>query len=373
MARMRSEDRRRQLLEVSAELFAQSGYRGTTTAELAKALSCRTEKHERLLPVLYRRTQVGRRASVLAYKKTNGNRSFETFFSSANHENDQGPGTESRMGCYAEEAPALALQAAKNALNDAKAPLSDIGHLVTVSCTGFSAPGFDIGLIKGLGLPHDIQRTHVGFMGCHGAFNAFRVARAMVRENPEKKVLVCSVEICSIHFSYGWDPDRVVANALFADGASAAVFSIDQENTRKWELAETGSFLFPHSEDAMTWRIGNNGFEMSLSARVPGLIASDLRPWLSRWLKGKNLNLSKVRSWAVHPGGPRILNAVQASLGLPKEATRISRDVLADHGNMSSATILFILDRLYKEKAPTPCLALGFGPGLVCEAALFRS
>jgi len=276
------------------------------------------------------------------------------------------------MHCYSAEAPALAIQAAKNALNDSAVPVGDIGQLVTISCTGFSAPGFDIALIKGLGLPHDVNRTHIGFMGCHGAFNGFRVASALARENPKKQVLLCSVELCSIHFSYGWDPNRVVANALFADGASAAVFSAGKGPRPRWKLAASGAYLFPDSEDVMTWHVGNNGFEMNLSARVPGLIGKHLRPWLVQWLKEQNLSLKKIRSWAIHPGGPRILNAVESSLALPSGATRVSRQVLAEHGNMSSATILFILDHLYREKAPTPCVALGFGPGLAAEAALIR-
>ena len=127
----------------------------------------------------------------------------------------------------------------------------------------------------------------------------------------------------------------------------------------------------PESEDAMTWRIGNNGFIMSLSSRVPELIGNHLRPWLESWLNDHKLTLDEIRSWAVHPGGPRILGSVVKALNLAKDAVDVSREVLRDHGNMSSPTILFILNRLRERNAPRPCVALGFGPGLMAEATLF--
>ena len=341
------------------------------TAELAKSLSCCSDKHERLLTTLYQRTRVHRRASVFANGIDNGAVSFQSFFPSIKKNTDKGPGTEDRMHRYAAEAPWLAIEASKNAITDAGIRADDIAQIVTVSCTGFSAPGFDISLIKGLGLPYSVNRTHVGFMGCHGVFNALRVASALARENPKKKVLVCSVELCTIHFAYGWDPDRVLANALFADGSSAAVIASGPKRGNRWTLAATGSYLFPDSEQAMTWRVGNHGFQMGLSAKVPGLLARHLYPWITRWLKGQGLSLQDIKSWAIHPGGPRVLDAVVSSLKLPARVALVSRKILAEYGNMSSATVLFILDHLYKERAPTPCVALGFGPGLVAEAALF--
>jgi predicted naringenin-chalcone synthase len=128
--------------------------------------------------------------------------------------------------------------------------------------------------------------------------------------------------------------------------------------------------LLPDSEDAMTWTIGDEGFGMTLSARVPALIGEHLGPWLTRWLAGRGLTLADIRSWAVHPGGPRVLDAVEEALALPAGATDVSRQVLAEHGNMSSPTVLFILERLARQGAPRPCVSLAFGPGLVAEAAL---
>jgi predicted naringenin-chalcone synthase len=243
---------------------------------------------------------------------------------------------------------------------------------VTVSCTGFAAPGVDIGLMKTLGLRPTAQRTNVGFMGCHGALNGLRVAGAITGADPAARVLLCAVELSSLHYYYGWNPKKMVGNALFADGAAAIVGVPDGDGAAGWRLAANGSCLFPDSEYAMTWHVGDHGFDMMLSTRVPNLINQNLRPWLEAWLGERQLRIADVGSWAVHPGGPRVLACVEESLGLPAGATSVSREILASCGNMSSPTVLFILDRLRRRQAPLPCVALGFGPGLVAEGALFR-
>jgi predicted naringenin-chalcone synthase len=185
-------------------------------------------------------------------------------------------------------------------------------------------------------------------------------------------VLVCAVELCSLHYHYGWDPEKMVANALFADGAAAVVGAPDTvAPADAWCLDATGSCLFPASAEAMTWAIGDHGFEMTLSPLVPDLIGAHLRPWLENWLGRHGVRLSQVASWAVHPGGPRILTAIEKTLGLPRSANTVAREVLAECGNMSSPTVLFLLDRLREQRAPRPCVALGFGPGLTAEAMLF--
>ncbi|MCC6154308.1 MAG: type III polyketide synthase, partial [Candidatus Hydrogenedentes bacterium] len=211
----------------------------------------------------------------------------------------------------------------------------------------------------------------VGFMGCHGALNGLRVARGFIESDPNARVLLCAVELCSLHYHYGWNPEQIVANALFADGSAAIVATAGKGGENEWAIRGTGSCLVPESEDAMTWRIGNNGFIMSLSSRVPELIGSHLRPWMEGWLQQHKLTLDDVKSWAVHPGGPRILGSVVKALNLTKDAVDVSREILRDHGNMSSPTILFILNRLREANAPRPCVALGFGPGLMAEATLF--
>ena len=316
-----------------------------------------------------------------------------------------GPTTGERMAIYAQEAGPLALRAAASALGESGFAPETITHLVTVSCTGFVAPGVDFALMTGLGLKPTVARTHVGFMGCHGALNGLRVANAFASADPSARVLVCAVELSSLHYYYGSAADKLIANAIFADGAAAVVGSEQREEPnpltpfpkkeggtepktvlspspfrggvgegfipRPWSLVASGSCLIPNSVADMSWTVGDHGFEMSLSRRVPGLIAAHLKPWIESWLGDNELSLADVRSWAVHPGGPKIVSAVEEALGLSAEALAPSRGVFAEYGNMSSPTVLFILRKLRMGGAPRPCVALGFGPGLVAEAALF--
>ncbi|MCE9603452.1 MAG: type III polyketide synthase [Planctomycetia bacterium] len=291
----------------------------------------------------------------------------------------RGPSTAERMQIFAEAAPELAVHAAELALIDSGVAAAAITHLVTVTCTGFFAPGIDISIINRLGLRGDVGRIQVGFMGCHGAINGLRAATAIAQADPKNRVLLCAVELCSLHYSFQWDPTRAVGNAVFADGSAALVIghadsapnAASANDGGTLRCAATGSCVIPDSTDAMSWNLGDNGFEMFLSSRVPDLIGKHLRPWFESWLAAQGLKIEDVGSWAVHPGGPRILSSVEESLGLPRSATAVSREVLAECGNMSSPTVLFILQRLRASGAKMPCVALGFGPGLAAEAALF--
>lgn len=338
----------------------------------AQTYFCNSDEERRKLGALYRLAGVQRRHTVLLEgPEVPGEARHNAAFPAPAFEGDAGPSIGTRMGIYERHASGLALEAAREALAESGERPKDITHLVTVSCTGFSAPGVDMALIRGLGLDPTVQRTHVGFMGCHGALNGLRVARGFAGSDPDACVLLAAVELCSIHYHYGSDPEQIVANALFADGAGAVVGRATGGADDAWRIAATGSVLIPDSQDAMSWRIGDNGFSMGLSPRVPDLIARHLREWIEGWLAGHGLRLEDVKSWAVHPGGPRVLTAVSRTLGLPKGALDVSKETLRDYGNMSSPTVLFILRRLRSEAAPRPCVALGFGPGLVAEAALF--
>jgi predicted naringenin-chalcone synthase len=344
---------------------------------IARWLCCRTAEHATWLPTMYHHTGIRRRHLVLGGDVVRdvlaGTRLSQSPFLPTGQPDDHGPTTAERMRHYVAGATPLALVAAAKALDAANLSPGKITHLVTVSCTGFHAPGLDIALIQGLGLPPGTQRTHVGFMGCHGALNGLRVARAFTAAEPETRVLLCATELCSLHYHYGWDPQKMIANAIFADGAAAVVGARARETgTGSWQVAASGSCVFPDSTDAMTWTVGDHGFEMTLSKKVPGLIAAHLRQWLAGWLERHGVALRDVASWAVHPGGPRIIDAVEEALALPPATTAVSREVFAEHGNMSSPTVLFILQRLCQRQAPRPCVALGFGPGLTVEAALFR-
>jgi predicted naringenin-chalcone synthase len=324
------------------------------------------------LQALFRRTRVRSRGSVLL-EAGGENEPRQSFFPASVGPDDRGPGTAQRMDRYAEEALPLALAASRRALDGSGLAPERVTHLVTVSCSGFVSPGVDIGLIRGLELPATVGRLNVGFMGCHGALNGLRAAQAIGAADPSANVLLCAVELCSLHYQYGHDPEQMVANAIFADGAAAVVGSGDERSTADGlRMVSCGSCLIPDTDDAMTWRVGDHGFVMTLSPRVPGLIEQHLRPWLEQWLADSGRSLAQIRSWAVHPGGPRILSSVVKALDLRPDATETSSEVLAECGNMSSPTVLFVLDRLRERGAPGPTVALGFGPGLVAEAALFE-
>jgi predicted naringenin-chalcone synthase len=361
-------------------------------AELHANFCLIDDKRARTLRALYRRSGIDTRGSVLLFDSGGPLETRQRFYPRASDDDDRGPTTAVRMEMYEAKAPPLAITAARRALGAGGVAPSDVTHLITVSCTGFVSPGVDSAIIDALGLDRTTQRTNVGFMGCHGALNGLRAARSFVESDSAAVPLVCAVELCTLHFAYGWDPDMLVANALFADGAAALVgrdggrrpdragsdrvdpSSPDQtirSASRPWHITATGTYLMEASEEAMTWRVGDHGFRMTLSPEVPALIEENLRTWLTDWLADQGLSIDDVRSWAVHPGGPRILTAVQRTLGLTRDDTAASRAILADHGNMSSPTILFILDRMRAQGAPLPCVALAFGPGLAVEVSLF--
>lgn len=366
-------------------------------AEFVLPFNADTEEQARVLRGLYRRAGVRRRHSVVLDSTSDVGGVRQSTYSPRNEKRPLGPTTAERMRSYEQHASLLATTATRRALSDSQLAATEITHLVTVSCTGFHAPGFDVELLQTAGLSPSVSRTHVGFMGCHGALNGLRVADAFLKADPDANVLLCCVELCSLHHQYGWSPDRIVSNALFADGAAAVVLTNDDDGGSQshqksgairdglsspgepgyetsgrmnWQLLASGSVVLPDTLGDMAWRIRDHGFEMTLSARVPEIIQQHLRPWLSDWLGSRNLALDDIRTWAFHPGGPRILSAAGEALGLQREQWAISESVLAEFGNMSSPTILFILDRLRTQSAAGLCVALAFGPGLTIEAAL---
>jgi len=345
--------------------------------KLARTLCCQTVEQETWLPVLYDHTGIRKRHLTVARSVVDdaiqGAKTWPAILPAKNGADDYGPTTGQRMEFYARFSAPLAVQAARQALHHSRVPAETITHLITVSCTGFRAPGVDIELLKGLRLAATTQRTHIGFMGCHGALNALRVAAAFAGADAEARIMICATEVCSLHYHYGWDPQKIVANAIFADGSAAVVGgSGTAAPANAWRVTATASCLFPDSEESMTWSVGDFGFEMTLAKQVPHLIAAHLRPWLESWLADHGIALHEVGSWAVHPGGPRILEAVAEALNLTPSHTAVAREIFAEHGNMSSPTVLFILDRLRRRGAARPCVALGFGPGLVSEAALIQ-
>jgi len=340
-------------------------------ARVAGTLCPYDDAQKRRIEKLYGLTRVSRRHSVLLEPGENGH-PVQHFFQPANSIDSAGPALSERMRRYEAEAPALALEAAQSALFASGFAPSSITHVITVSCSGFVAPGVDAALIRALGLPPTTQRTHVGFMGCHGALNAIRVAHGYLGALPESRVLIVAVELCSLHYQYSAEDETNLANGLFSDGAAALVAcGAPPPGVTPWRCAATGSCLLPDSEDAMTWKIRDHGFQMTLSRDVPIKIKAHLKPWLTAWLAENGLAMEEIGSWAVHPGGPAILQGVRDALALQKEDLAPSWSVLRDYGNMSSPTVLFVIDQLRRGQAELPCVALGFGPGLAVEAVLW--
>ena len=345
----------------------------SVAADFAARRCCEDTAQAEWLHRRYARSGVEQRGCVLV-GEDGAIEPLRAFYPEPTSGNGRGPGTQRRLARFEQEAPALARQAAEAAMRDAEVRPDQITRIVTASCTGLMSPGVDMHLIEQLGLCPTVGRTNLGFMGCHAAFNALQVAHSLAAGEPGAKVLVVCVELCTLHFHYGWDKEKIVANALFGDGAAAAVLEAGEaaDAAGRWRLRATASHLLPDCPEAMTWRIGDHGFEMTLSPLVPRLIKPHLTGWLSQWLAGQGVSVEQVRSWALHAGGPKILETVCGAFGLSVEAAAVSRDVLAECGNMSSTTILFILDRLRREAKPGPCVAMGFGPGLVMETALLE-
>lgn len=352
--------------------------RGRVTQDLAAQFAMRrvgerTERTDKIVGELYRRSGVRSRHTVILNDSESLNPEEQTFYAASSDADDLGPTTAARMAAYRAAAADLAVESSRCALENGGTNPDQIRHLVTVSCTGFSAPGVDLEIIRKLELNPETTRTHVGFMGCHGAMNGLRVARGHLGVDPTAHVLVCATELCTLHHQYGWDPEKIVANSLFADGSAAAVLrTANNSSSDGWELTDGRSFIVPETEDSMSWGIEDHGFEMTLSPQVPSLIHTYLEPQLERWLADFDLSLDDVGCLAIHPGGPRILTAVAEAAGFDREMLATSQGVLADYGNMSSPTVLFILDRLRHAGAKGPCVMLGFGPGLTIEYALLR-
>jgi predicted naringenin-chalcone synthase len=236
---------------------------------IARVLAGPTARESGFLPAVYAGTGNRTRHQVIGRDAMrdlfDGTRHSGSIFLPNGDPRFPGPTTGQRNALYAAEAPTLALRAAVPALKESGFAADTVTHLVTVSCTGFVAPGIDLALVNGLGLRPTVERTHVGFMGCHGALNGLRAANAYASADPAARVLLVAVELCSIHYHYGDDPEKVVANALFADGAAAIVGTAGSDG---WAVAATGSCLIPDSADAMGWLIGDHGFEMSLARKA---------------------------------------------------------------------------------------------------------
>jgi predicted naringenin-chalcone synthase len=288
---------------------------------------------------------------------------------------DGSPSTGARMARFETAAPRLAMKAIDAlALADER---ERITHLVVASCTGFVAPGLDQMIVSAAGLDPGVERTSVGFMGCYAAVSALRVAHHIVRSEPEARVLVVNLELCTLHFQPSERLQETLSMMLFGDGCSAALVTAEERGAA---LLDFRAATIGGTADAITWRIGDTGFDMHLSGEVPGRIAKAMAAERERNDEGGLLRGRRPEDfalWAVHAGGRTILDAVETGLQLGPAALDWSRGVLRDFGNMSSATLMFVLQRMLGARAAgdetgQDGFAVAFGPGLAAESFRFR-
>lgn len=345
------------------------------TAELiADALQLKPAE-KRLLKTVYRATGIKQRYSVLRdYCSSPGQLDFFP-----NHPDLPFPSTAVRMNVYKENALDLALLAIENCLSTlSKFDSRKITHVITVSCTGMYAPGLDIEIVQNLNLPSTTKRTAINFMGCYGAFNALKVAEAIVKAESEAIVLVVCVEICTIHFQKSMDLESIIPNSIFADGAAAALVQAKPQQPQKYFALEAFYCdLLPQSNQEMTWQIADSGFDITLSTYVPEVIKSGISDFFQRLLTKNLLAFSQVNYYAIHPGGLKILQACEEALNISKEHNKYSYQVLSDYGNMSSVTILFVLKALWNDIQHSDhhknIFSCAFGPGLTLESMILKT
>ncbi|RIW18508.1 type III polyketide synthase [Algoriphagus lacus] len=319
------------------------------------------EVEGRKLGFLYRMSGIESRHSVLNdFDKL----SVEDFsFFPNNQTLSPFPGTKARMEVFQTTAPDLAAEAALSCLNQVGETSGSLTHLILVSCTGMVAPGVELQLMEKLGLSDAVERYCIHFMGCYAAFTGLKLADKILRAEPEAKVLVVSVELCTLHFQKEYSEDNILANSLFGDGAAAALVMNSEKGLK---INSYLSQVLREGEQDMAWGIGDFGFEMRLSKYIPNLLDQGIRQLKETF--ERKFRLSQIRNFAIHPGGKQILQKVQEAFGLGPEVNLHSMEVLRKFGNMSSATILFVLDRMMKDAdVQGDILSMGFGPGLTLE------
>jgi alpha-pyrone synthase len=316
-------------------------------------------RERRLFERMVERSRIEHRYSCLAPGSTQDDVDADGFYRRGAF-----PDTRQRMERYEREALPLACRA----VADLGLGLGDeaVTHLIVASCTGFFAPGLDLQLMEHLGLPSTVERTIVGFMGCYAAMPALKLARHIVRSDPAARVLVVALELCTLHLQESDSLDELLSFLIFGDGCAAALVSAEPSGV---EVNAFAAAIFPETTDHITWRIGALGFGMHLSGRIPSAILCGLPAQLGFLLSGTERQ--NVALWAVHPGGRTILDAVEEGLGLEPDALTDSRRILRDFGNMSSASVLFVLRDMMDRGAAGQGCSMAFGPGVAVEAMTF--
>jgi predicted naringenin-chalcone synthase len=330
------------------------------------------EKERRTLKYLYQQSGISSRYSVLSdySREPDG----WTFYPPAENL-EPFPSLETRMKVFNRHAVGLSANAIRNCLEN-QMDLKEISHLITVTCTGLSAPGLDLQLIELLELPKNIFRTSVNFMGCYAAIHALKLADSLCQADPDAKVLIVCTELCTLHFQQQATTDNITSSLLFGDGSAAVLITGEGDKTAGFPLIGFYGEVMPKGKQDMSWELSSTGFAMTLSSYIPALIEEDFEKLVNQSLSKQGLSRDQITHWSIHPGGRKILEAIEKSLSLPKEKLNDSYRVLQEYGNMSSPTILFVLkeilsglDKTKKQKV----FGAAFGPGLTMETFIVGS
>ncbi len=334
--------------------------------EFADAIYSKNEVDSRKLKYVYNHSGIAERYSVLPDFRKNRD-AHDLFPATANDE--AFPDLDSRMKIYNETSLPLSLETIMDCTRS-YVDKNEITHLITVSCTGMSAPGLDLQVMEALELPAGIVRTSVNFMGCYAAVHALRLADAFCNSGQANVLVVCT-ELCTLHFQEKPSTDNITSSLLFADGCAAILVQSDQSPLKGIKIDSFFSDVsFKGSQD-MAWKLSSQGFLMTLTGYVPELIKADFKNLAGKALAAAGRRQEEITHWCIHPGGKKILEAISSCLELPENSLAYSYDVLRRHGNMSSATILFvlkeILDELKVSRKPAVIFGAAFGPGLTME------
>jgi predicted naringenin-chalcone synthase len=327
-----------------------------------------TEAEKRKLKFLYHQSAIKTRYSVLPDYGLQAN---DWVFYPASENLDPFPDLELRMKWYNDTAPSLSVSAIKKCI-EGKMSEDEITHLITVSCTGMSAPGLDLQIMEAMDLPKNIFRTSVNFMGCYAAVHALRLADALCNENKTAKILIVCTELCTLHFQKDNTVDNITSSLLFGDGAAAVLVTHDDNSSDGLHIKDFYSEVSFKGKKDMSWKLSSSGFLMTLSGYVADLIEEDFNCLLQNALQHASIDKADISHWCIHPGGKKILTSIQKSISITEDSLRESYRVLRDYGNMSSPTILFVLkeimDELKKVKtSKTNIFGAAFGPGLTME------
>lgn len=317
----------------------------------------------RKLKFLYNLSGIGSRYSTISdYSKPMS----EWEFYPPNEDLSPVPSLELRMQWYQRHAASLSVEAIRRCA-EGIIPAADITHLITVSCTGMSAPGLDLEVMDLLDLPRHLYRTSLNFMGCYAAIHALKLADAICKTDTQARVMLVCTELCTLHFQKEATPDNIASTLLFGDGSAAALVTHDDFPVKGLHLKGFYSEVVSKGKRDMAWELSRTGFLMTLSGYIPDLIEADFEPLVRRALHQVGVPREAIGQWCIHPGGRKIVESIQKSLQLSPEAVQASYQVLREYGNMSSPTLLFVLKELMLNPTDRPVFAAAFGPGLTME------